>query len=110
MNYLIDLAKRLIAKEPARLIGYGSAIAVAIALKIAERFGFTLDAEALTYVSAFGALVVTEFIRRFVYAPDTVASIAENAASTGSAEVGPPPSGEVDEEPLAKPFTGDEEE
>lgn len=108
MSTVIDFLKGLIAKEPTRLVAWTSAAAVAGALKLAEFAGVTLSAEIIAGISALAALVATELIRRFVYAPATVEKIADAAATTGVASVGPPPSGDVDD--LPAPYAGDEEE
>lgn len=110
MSYLIDFVKGLIAREPARLVAWSSAIAVAGALKLAQLLGVEFNAEILAGVSAAAALLVTELIRRFVFSPATVDAIAAGAAWTGDPTVGPPPSGYQENDELPKPYTGEEEE
>lgn len=110
MSSILSIVRSLVQKESARLIAYSSAVAVAAALKVAEIAGVTLTAEILAGVSGLAVLVTTELIRRFVYSQATVEKIASEAAATGNAEVGPPPSGETEDAPLARPYTGDEEE
>lgn len=91
------------------MVAYSSAIAVAGALKLAEILGVEFNAEILAGVSAAAALLVTELIRRFVFSPDTVEQIAASAAFTGNPSVGSPPSGEIDDETLPRPYIGEEE-
>lgn len=78
---IIDFIKSLIAKEPARLVGYGSAAAVAVALKAAELAGVILPADVIAGISAIAAFVVTELIRRLVFAPATVEAMASDMES-----------------------------
>lgn len=93
MNYVIDFIKGLIAKEPARLIAWGSALAVTGAVALANALGVTLSDEILLGVSGLAALIITELIRRFVYSPDTTQAIADHAAATGDTDIGTPPEG-----------------
>jgi hypothetical protein len=72
LNTVLDFIKSLIAKEPARLVAWASAAAVAAALKAADMAGVTLTPEVIAGVSAIAAFLATELIRRFVYAPATV--------------------------------------
>jgi hypothetical protein len=91
LNYIIDFIKGLIAKEPARLVGYGSAIALTLALKGAEMAGVTLPPEVLTGAQAFGGFIVLELIRRLVFSPDRVEAEKEEAAAKAiAAEYGEP--------------------
>ena len=92
-NILLAYVKDLVAKSPARLVGYGSAIAVAGALKLADLLGVSLPTEVLDGVKAIAALVVIELIRRFVYSPNTTQNIAIRAAVTGDIDIGSPPKG-----------------
>lgn len=89
----LSLLKTLIAKEPARLVGYGSSLAVAGALKAAEAFGVTVPADVLAAISLAAGFVISELIRRFVYAPDTAQAIAIRARDTGNTDIGNPPKG-----------------
>lgn len=94
LNVVLDLIKGLIAKSPARLIGYGSTLATLAAVFIAGKLGVTLDTDTLLAVGLFGAAIVTELIRRFVYSPQTTQAIAIRAADTGNIDIGSPPKGE----------------
>lgn len=76
LDIIIDLIKSLIAKEPARLIGWGSAAAVAGALQLAKMLGVELPVEVVTGVGAIAGFIVAEIIRRFVFAPATVEAMA----------------------------------
>lgn len=103
---IVDLVKGLIAKEPARLVGYGSSLAVAGALKVAELLGVTVPADVLAAISLITGFVISELIRRFVYSPATTQIIANSATSlpAGSVvDIGAPPTGEP---MLEKPYTG----
>ena len=95
MTFLIDLAKKALAQSPTRFVAYGSALAVAAALKIAEALGVTLTAEVLAAVAAIATFVITELIRQFVFAPSTTQQIVDRAAATGVTDIGKPPSGEA---------------
>ena len=90
---MLDFIRSLVAKEPARLVGYGSSLAVAAALKAAALVGVELSPDVLAAISLLTGFVISEAIRRFVYAPATVQAIAEVAADTGSADIGVPPKG-----------------
>ena len=69
---MTDLVKGMIAKEPARVIAWTSAAAVAGALKLAELLGVgPLPAEVIAGVSAIAGFAATEVIRRYVYSPAT---------------------------------------
>lgn len=78
---MIEFIRNILAKEPARLVGYGSALAVALALKLAERIGIVLSADVLAAISLLSGLVISELIRRFVYPPATVQKIADAATT-----------------------------
>ena len=92
-NIVLAYVKDLIAKSPARLVGYGSAIAVAGALKLADLLGVSLPTDVLDGVQAIAAFAVIELIRRFVYSPNTTQNIAIRAAVTGDIDIGSPPKG-----------------
>ena len=72
-NFILDFARSLVAKSPARLIGYGSAVAIALASFVAAKMGVTVSADNLVLIGAVGAAIMGEAIRRFVYSPNTVA-------------------------------------
>jgi len=91
---VIDFIRNIIAKEPARLVGWGSTLAVAVALKLAERVGVVLSADVLGAISLIAGLVISELIRRFVYSPAKVQAIANEATNlpAGSVpDIGKPP-------------------
>ncbi len=93
---MIEFIKGLIAKEPARLVGWGSSLAVAAALKAAALIGVTIPPDALAAISLLTGFVISELIRRFVYAPASVQKIANAATSLppgSTAPIGTPPSG-----------------
>ena len=98
---MFDFIKNLIAKESTRLVAYGSALAVAGALKLAEALGLTLTSGVLAGVAAISAFIITEAIRHLVYAPATTQKIANETAAgmrtvdaAGNVDIGTPPSGE----------------
>jgi hypothetical protein len=77
LDTVIDLIKSLIAREPARLITWSSAAAIWLVVKGTEAAGYPLAADS-TIALAVGTLIgaiVTELIRRIVYAPATVEAI-----------------------------------
>lgn len=93
---MIEFIRNILAKEPARFVGYGSSLAVALALKLAERFGLVLSADVLAAISLLTGFAIAELIRRFVYAPATTQAIANAATDLppGTAvDIGTPPSG-----------------
>jgi len=94
LEFIKNYIAQAYAKEPARFNGYGSAIAIAAALKIAELVGIKLDSTELVAAGAVGAFVVVELIRHFVYAPATVQKIADASAATGVPVIGSPPAGQ----------------
>jgi hypothetical protein len=94
VDFIINIVKGLVAKEPTRLVAYASAAAIAGALKLGELLGVELTAEAVAGVGAIAALVVTEIIRRFVFSPETTQAIADRAAVYGDTDIGNPPKGE----------------
>lgn len=94
---MIDFLRNILAQEPARLVGYGSAFAVALALKLAERVGVVLSADVLAAISLLTGLVISELIRRFVFAPATVQVLADAATQLPAGtpvDIGKPPEGE----------------
>ena len=90
---MLDFIRGLVAKEPARLVGYGSALVVAAALKGAALIGVTLPPDVLAAISLVTGFVISELIRRFVYAPATVQAKVDEAADTGNTDIGAPPKG-----------------
>lgn len=100
---ILDKAYALLQGEPARFIGYGSAIALVGLVALANALGITRFGEGLSLTDALigtTAAIVTvggivENIRRFVYSKPSVEVIAENAAITGDSTVPPPPATDV---------------
>jgi len=93
---MLDFIKSLVAKEPARLVGWGSTLAVAGALKAAELIGVTLSADVLAAISVITGFVISELIRRFVFSPAKTEEIANNATylpAGTSVDIGNPPAG-----------------
>lgn len=93
---MIEFIKGVIAKEPARLVGYGSSLAVAGALKAAELLGVTIPPDVLAAISLLTGFVISEAIRRFVFAPATVQAKANEATylEPGTpVDIGVPPNG-----------------
>lgn len=91
---MLDFIRNIVAKEPARLVGYGSSVAVFAALKVAEALGVTLTVDVQSAISLLAGFVIAELIRRFVYAPATVQAIANEATNmpAGSTpDIGKPP-------------------
>lgn len=91
---MIDFIRNIVAKEPARLVGYGSSLAVFAALKVAEAAGVTLTLDVQSAISLLAGFVIAELIRRFVYAPATVQAIANQATNQPAGtpvDIGKPP-------------------
>lgn len=91
---MLEFIRNVLAKEPARFVGWGSTLAVALALKAAEQVGVVLSADILAAISVLTGFVISELIRRFVYAPQTVQAIANEATNlpAGSTpDIGKPP-------------------
>lgn len=85
MNALIALVRKVLDKtdqllttEPARLIGYGAAVVVVLAVKAIEfvrpglipQVGFN-DAVGVAFTAMASLVILVESIRRFVYSPMT---------------------------------------
>lgn len=81
LELIVDFIKSLIAKEPARLIGYASMAATAGALKAAEMLGVTLTPEVIAGVAAIAGFIASELIRRFVFAPATVEAVVSDMSA-----------------------------
>lgn len=91
---MLEFVKGILAKEPSRFVGWGSTLAVALALKLAEQVGIVLSADVLAAISLLTGFAIAELIRRFVYAPATVQEIANQATNlpAGSTpDIGKPP-------------------
>lgn len=94
---MLQFIRDAIAKEPARIVGYGSSVAVFIALKAAAGLGVELSLDVQSAISLLAGLVIAELIRRFVFAPATVQAIANEATNmpAGSTpDIGKPPEGQ----------------
>lgn len=95
MDSLINYLKSLLSSETTRVAAYGGGALLAGAVFVAGKLGLTLSPEVTAGVYAIGVFVVTEAIRHFVYAPATVALIAqasvpaENPTQTLSADEPP---------------------
>jgi hypothetical protein len=93
---MLDFIRNILAKDPARFVGYGSSLAVAVALKLAERVGIVLSADVLAAISLLTGFVIAELIRRFAFAPATVQKIANAATNLPAGtpvDIGVPPEG-----------------
>ena len=91
---MLDFIRNVVAKEPARLVGYGSSLVVFAALKGAEAVGVTLTLDVQSAISLIAGFVIAELIRRFVYSPDTVQQIANQAThqvAGTTVDIGKPP-------------------
>lgn len=85
---IIDKADGLLKGEPARAIGYGSALVIVGVVAVANQLGITRFGGNIDLVTAVGlasAAIVTvtgviESIRRFVFAPATVTAILAEGA------------------------------
>lgn len=75
--------ENILQGEPLRAIGYGAIVVVFLVTRGAEALGYTKFGEPTldTIILSVGAAVtaVTEFARRFVYSPKTVAAVAAGA-------------------------------
>ena len=103
----LELVKAYLASEPARLIAYSTAAVLTAANFIGHQLGYTTLPDGVANgLTLLVTAIVTEAIRRFVYAPTTVAEIV--------AEVTPPNENTVLAEevmdPTPPPLTGDEVE
>jgi len=82
------LLQRTLATEPLRLIIASSAVVVWLVTHIAIAIGYQgfgpepIGFTAVLAGATAAALVLTEFLRRFVYAPATVATLVAPDAST----------------------------
>jgi hypothetical protein len=91
---MLDFLRNILEKEPARIVGYGSSVAVFLALKAAEALGVTLTVDVQLAISTLAGFVIAEVIRRFVYSPATTQAIANQAThqQAGTAvDIGHPP-------------------
>lgn len=76
----LDLIKAYVGSEPARLIAYGVAGALTAANAAGHALGYNeLPDGVANGVTLLVTAIVTEAIRRFVYAPDTVEEIKADA-------------------------------
>ncbi len=76
----LDLVKEYLKSEPARLIAYGTAAALTAANAIGHALGYeTLPDGVANGLTLLVTALVTEAIRRIVYAPATVEEIVNEA-------------------------------
>ena len=108
MQTITELANRITAAlsgEPARFIFYGAAIVIWAVVAISNALGFNQFGpnisltDSLTQATLAGALI-TELIRRSVYSPNTVNTVAVDAYVRGVADG-------ARDVPVALPPTGD---
>lgn len=94
---VLDRAYSILRGEPARIIGYGAAVAIYLIAKLSGNIADQTPEQALVSATAGITTVVTviESIRHLVYSKPTVEVIAENAALTGDPSVPPPPADEL---------------
>lgn len=96
LHDIADFLTSLLDREAARFVAYGSALAVAAALKLADLAGITLTPDLIGLVAVIAAAVVTEVIRRLVYSRGSTQKIA-NAATFEEpgtiVDIGTPPEG-----------------
>lgn len=94
---ILDRADGVLKGEPARIIGYGAAVAIYLVAKASGTIADQTPEQAfISATAAIGTVVgVIESIRHFVYSKPTVQVIAENAANTGDSTVPPPPASDI---------------
>jgi hypothetical protein len=93
LNGLLDKAESILQGEPARIIGYGAAVAIYLVAKISGSIADQTPEQALVSAGAgiTAVIGVIESIRHFVYSVPTVQAIATSAAQTGDDTIPPPP-------------------
>jgi hypothetical protein len=73
MTSILNVIRSLLRSEPARFISYGTIGALAFANVVAHALGYTALPDGIaTSLALLVTALLTEAIRRFVYAPDTV--------------------------------------
>jgi hypothetical protein len=83
----IDLVKEYLRTEPARLIAYGVAATLTAANAIGHALGYeTLPDGVANGLTLLVTALVTEAIRRLVYAPATVEDIVDEVAAVGDTD------------------------
>jgi hypothetical protein len=79
MNKILTALRNVLQAEPLRMVSYGALVVVWLVTHVAAgKFGLPTippDIDGLIVAVGVGAAAVTEFARRWVYAPDTVAKI-----------------------------------
>lgn len=83
LRSILDKASTLLQGEPARAIGYGSALVVVGVIYVANALGYTRFGANMDIPTALGLTTgailtvgaVIESIRKFVYSPATVADL-----------------------------------
>jgi hypothetical protein len=81
LNSVLDSARDLLRGEPARVIGYGSAVVIYIAANLLDVLPDVTFDQAIAQGAAVIVTVATviETIRSLVYSPNSVAAIAAEA-------------------------------
>lgn len=89
---ILDTIRALLTREPARLIGYGSAGVIYLAARFLADKGYldvpmTFDQSLTAALAAMTTLVIiVESIRRFVYSPQTyIEDLADESAAAHEA-------------------------
>lgn len=93
IRQLLDKADQLLTTEPARMIGYGSAVIVAIVVRIVGEVRPGLvpqlsfdEAVGLAFTALASVTILVESIRRFVYSPQTyIEDLSDEAAAAHEA-------------------------
>jgi hypothetical protein len=93
VSALLAEVDQLLVGEPARAIGYGSAVVIFLAIQVANaagvtRFGANIpfeEAVGLAFAAIVTVTTVVESIRRFVYSPQTFIEQLADANADGFA-------------------------
>ena len=75
----INIVKSLLATNPARFIAYGATAAIWAAAKLGAIVGVEVPDDVTLAAGTIVTFVLTEAIRRFVYAPATVEELVAEA-------------------------------
>lgn len=99
---LLDVARGVLSREPARFVGWGAGLVVAAVLKLASTVGVTVPDDVTIAISLAATFGLTELIRQFVYSPATVDNIVTDAVidAANDATVNPAPTPPADTDPL----------
>ena len=80
LTLILDLLRKFLEQEPARLIAWGGAGALLLARWALQQLGIEIPQEVADAITLIGGFLLIELIRRVVYAPATVEAIQnENA-------------------------------